>query len=135
MRKPPKEKNMIKVLIVDDTKTVHTFVKSLCKDLLIEFHSVYNGQEAVDCLSDNNRFDLILLDWEMPIMNGPATLFNIKSMGLKCPVVMMTTKNSFENISEMLSQGASEYLMKPFTLDIFLEKVNYALGDEVLDAA
>ena len=76
----------------------------------------------------DSKFDLILLDWEMPVLNGPGTFSEFKKMELKIPVVMMTTKNASEDIQTMLNMGVAEYLLKPFTIDILFEKIEFATG-------
>lgn len=120
---------MFKVLIIDDTKSVHAFVKCLlAKSQGIAVTSVYNGIEALELINKDKAFDLILLDWEMPVLNGPETLKKIKSTALEIPVIMMTTKNKPEDIQKMLEAGASEYLMKPFTIDILFEKIEFVSG-------
>lgn len=126
----------MKILIVDDTKSVHSFVKALlAKHTSLEFVDVFNGEEAIEFLKDAKELSLILLDWEMPKKNGPQTLQELKAMGIETPVIMMTTKNSPDEIRAMLEAGAIEYLLKPFTIDILLEKIAYATGKELSHAA
>ena len=71
----------------------------------------------------------------MPVLDGPSTFAEFNSRGIKTPTIMMTTKNSSEDIAKMLGMGVSEYLMKPFTIDILFEKMNSVLGQEVPYAA
>jgi DNA-binding response OmpR family regulator len=122
---------MFKILLVDDTKSIHAFVKDLLKKKTsVIFRDVFNGQEAIDCLFDSQeKFDLILLDWEMPIKTGPETLMELKKRGCDTPIVMMTTRNSPDEIAQLLEMGASEYMMKPFTADILFEKIEYVCGE------
>ncbi len=123
---------MIKILIIDDTRSVHMFVKKLLSQGHVDqVTSVYNGQEAIDLLKSNTDFDLIFLDWNMPIMEGPETLQNIRKMGIQIPVVMMTTLSSEENINKMLELGVSEYMIKPFTVDILFQKIEFVLGKAI----
>ncbi|MGZ3768342.1 MAG: response regulator transcription factor [Bdellovibrio sp.] len=120
---------MFKILIIDDTKSVHAFVKVLLQKCpSIKTTSVFNGAEALESLKKDGSYDLIFLDWEMPILNGPDTLKKMKEMALNVPVVMMTTKNSPDDIQKMLLLGAAEYLMKPFTADIIFEKISLVTG-------
>lgn len=117
------------VLLVDDTRSVHAFVKSLLsKAPEVEVTSVYNGKEAVEILKSGKRFDAMFLDWEMPILNGPDAFQEMKKIGCTPPTVMMTTKNSPDDIRRMLEQGVSEYMMKPFTIDILFEKLSFVSG-------
>jgi two-component system chemotaxis response regulator CheY len=127
---------MFNVLVIDDTKAVHAYLKSiLSKTPEIVLHGVFNGAEAVERLKKETNFDLILLDWEMPVMNGPETLQWIKTMGIAAPVVMITTKNRPDDIAQMLESGAADYLMKPFTLDILLGKIEMVCGRTFSHAA
>jgi len=77
---------------------------------------------------DLGAFDLILLDWEMPVKDGPTTFKELKTMGLKTPVFMLTSKNNPSDIIQMLEEGVTEYMMKPFTADIVREKITMTLG-------
>lgn len=115
---------MFKILMVDDSKTVHAFVRNLKLPAHFNIKSVYNGQEAIEHISSTQeKYDLVLLDWEMPILNGPETLKQLSDVNFKTPIIMMTTKNNPEDIAYALNLGASEYIMKPFDAEILLEKI------------
>lgn len=117
-------------------KSVHSFVKNLLsKAEGLTVTSVFNGQEALEVLKSGQKFDLIFLDWEMPVMTGPETLRAFSETSLSTPVIMMTTKNTVEDIQNMLNLGASEYLLKPFTVDIIFEKINFVTGKDFKYAA
>jgi two-component system, chemotaxis family, chemotaxis protein CheY len=120
----------MRILIVDDTKSVHFFVKELLKsETGLSFSDAFNGQEALDCVAANEAFDVILLDWEMPVMTGPECLEKLRANGMTSPIVMMTTKNAVDDIRRVLELGASEYLLKPFTCDILKEKIQSVCGE------
>lgn len=126
----------MKILMIDDTKSVHAFVKGLLAPYAsIEITSVFHGAEALTLLKTNSSFDLIFLDWEMPVLNGPDTFAALKAEGYQIPTLMMTTKNKPEDIEKMLNLGVAEYLMKPFTQDILLEKIEFVTGKAVSHAA
>jgi two-component system chemotaxis response regulator CheY len=119
----------VRILITDDSKAVHAFIRSLLEGTPYHPTHAYNGSEALDVLEKNHEaFDLMLLDWEMPVLDGPSTLAELRARGLKIPVVMITTKNDLESIAHALSLGATDYVMKPFTKDIMLEKLAQYLG-------
>ena len=122
---------MFRILIVDDTRSVHAFVKELLKKRPdLTFFDAFNGQEAIDMITSSKEvFDLVLMDWEMPIKTGPESLKEIKSLGYSVPIVMMTTRNAPDEILNLLEMGAAEYILKPFTSDILLEKIEYACGE------
>jgi len=120
---------MFEILIIDDTRAVHAFLKSVLAPFTdLRLTSVANGSEGLVTLQGGKSFDLILLDWEMPVMDGPTTFASLRANGCHTPVIMMTTKNEPDDIARMLRAGVNEYMMKPFTLDIILEKIEFATG-------
>lgn len=119
----------LKILSIDDSKAVHAFLKECLKDSGHQLTTAPSGEEGLKVLADsNNQFDLIFLDWEMPGLTGPEVLDKIKAMGIKTPVIMLTSKNDMTDIAGMLDKGASEYVLKPFTRDIILEKIASVFG-------
>lgn len=122
----------MKILIVDDSKAVHAFVKGLLSGKNIELQHAHNGREGLDRIQESETpFDVVLLDWEMPVLTGPETLEQIKKLPHSPPVIMMTSKNAPEDIEQMISAGASEYIMKPFTPDILINRLSEVCGIEV----
>lgn len=122
----------IKILCVDDSKSVHAFLKQCVSEVCSEFHSVFDGEQAVQLFSSPSPpvFDIIFMDWEMPNKTGPEALVEIKRLNVPTPVIMLTSKNNIEDISSVLSKGAHEYIMKPFTKDIILEKLSFVVGSK-----
>ncbi|MGB0454190.1 MAG: response regulator [Bacteriovoracaceae bacterium] len=121
-------------LVIDDSKHVHSVVQSFLEKKGIKCYSAFDGQLAVKAITDklaneSKHYDLILLDWNMPNMTGPEFLEHVKETKLTtCPIVMMTTENSIEKITFALENGAIEYIMKPFTEDILLNKIEFVIG-------
>lgn len=114
----------MKILSIDDSKSVHAFLNVCMQDSGHSIEHAYNGEEGLTILKSRpDVFDLILLDWEMPGLTGPEVLVEIMKLNVKGPVVMVTTKNAMEDISKVLEIGAREYIMKPFTREILLEKI------------
>lgn len=87
-----------------------------------------NGEQGIEAYKKNAPFDIVFLDWNMPIMDGPTFLeYNQKHKLIQCPIVMLTTENKPEFIYKAISLGVSEYVMKPFTEDIILSKIEMLL--------
>ena len=84
-----------------------------------------NGVVAIDLLEKNIHYDLILLDWEMPVMDGLTFLTIIKEENVApdTKVVMLTSLSKMSNIVKAMDAGADEYIMKPFTPQILLDKI------------
>ena len=117
----------MKIAIVDDSRAVHAFLEDLFSGIAVLDH-FYDGKQVIDFFQNQtNNVDLILLDWEMPIMTGIDSLPKLKLL-TKAPIVMMTSKNNMSDISLAINNGASDYLMKPFTKEIMIEKVNSILN-------
>jgi two-component system chemotaxis response regulator CheY len=127
---------MLQILLIDDTKSVHAYMRLILNKINgVAIESVFNGVEACELLKKNAQFDLIFLDWEMPLMNGPETLRAIGRLNLEIPIIMMTSKNEITDIELALGLGASEYMMKPFTNDIVFEKMKFVMKSELIYAS
>ena len=116
----------MEILIVDDSKAVHNFIKvSLDEYNDLNFTSAFSGKDAIGFIDDQKKyFDIVLLDWEMPIMDGPETIKAIREVNTEVPIIKITSKNKMEDIKMALDLGANDYIMKPFTEDILVEKLN-----------
>jgi two-component system chemotaxis response regulator CheY len=123
----------MKILCVDDTKAVHAYIRSLFAGLPHQIVPVFDGQQALDELAKSgfSGYDVVLLDWEMPVKNGLETLAEIRKINPDLQVVMVTSKNDVNDIIRMLESGANEYVMKPFTKDVLFDKISTLLGKEV----
>ena len=110
-------------LIVDDSKVVRIMARRIVEDLNFTVEEAEDGQVALDCCL-NNMPDVILLDWNMPVMNGIEFLRALRStVGGDQPIVVFcTTETGIKNIREAISAGANEYIMKPFDSELVLSK-------------
>lgn len=120
----------LKVLCIDDSRSVHAFLKQCLGDQAEEFHSALDGNLAIEFFKQNpeKKIDVIFLDWEMPKLNGPDTFRELKKINVSAKIIMLTSKNDPNCIAEMLEAGIDEYIMKPFTPDIIIEKVQIVLA-------
>ena len=83
-----------------------------------------DGQQALDVVTEHPDVDALLLDWNMPVMNGLDMLKALRGRPGHQPVVVMcTTENDMTHITQALEAGANEYVMKPFTEEIIREKL------------
>ncbi len=110
-------------LIVDDSKVIRMVARKMLEDLNFEIEEAEDGQKALDaCL--RKMPDAILLDWNMPVMNGIELLRELrKTSGGDSPIVVFcTTENDMKHIQEAMGAGANEYIMKPFDSEIIQTK-------------
>lgn len=123
---------MLRILSIDDSKAVHAFIRQCLVGKKVALDDAFDGKEGIKFVIEEKRqFDLILLDWEMPEVDGLATLKAFVSNGVTSPIIMLTSKNKPEEIEQMLLNGASEYVMKPFTEDILVEKIESVVGSSI----
>ncbi len=111
-------------LVVDDSKVVRTVSKRIMEDLGFEVVEAINGEKALIICREKIP-DVILLDWNMPIMNGIEFLrkFRQAKEHADTKVIFCTTENDLSKIQEAMSSGANEYVMKPFDSEIIKGKL------------
>ena len=114
----------MRALIIDDSRFVRSYVRSLLERKGIQCDEAANGIAGIDRMHERVSFDLVLLDWNMPVMNGLETLKHIRAEGFsQTKVLMVTTEAENDYIMRALEAGADEYLMKPFDNDALDDKL------------
>ena len=121
----------MRILIIDDSKSVHAYLRQIFAGKDIDLEDAFNGDEGISLIRSRPAYDLVLLDWEMPVKTGPETLTQLKADKYPVPIIMMTSKNAQEDIEQMMAAGAAEYIMKPFTVDILFDRISTVCGIEV----
>ena len=119
------EKLLKKVLIVDDNKlNIKVAARSLDSQEF-EIEECYNGQECLDKILSGNKYDLILMDIMMPVMDGEACISNLKKLNnFTTPVIAVTADAVAGAKEKYLSEGFTDYLAKPFTKAQMKEKLD-----------
>jgi two-component system cell cycle response regulator len=117
-----------KVLTIDDSKTLRLIVTRHLKPFGVEVLEAENGQVGL-AKAQSELPDLILLDYNMPILDGFHTLVELKTdPNLKpIPVMMLTTETVKETVFKLIKLGLMDYIAKPFTRELLLQKVNGVL--------
>lgn len=121
----------MQVLVVDDSMVARSMVKNGLGPAGYEVIQAANGQEALDILQDESaRIGLVLLDWNMPVLNGLDTLKAIKQKKAcgHIKVMMVSTESEDDYIDRALAAGADGYLAKPFTGEELAAKVAAIVG-------
>jgi two-component system chemotaxis response regulator CheY len=123
----------MRALVIDDSRTVRIIVRSILTELGMEVIEAANGREGLDQLRAIDDVGLILVDWNMPEMNGLEFVQAVRADRLydQVRVMMVTTETEQEQVMRALAAGANEYLMKPFTKDVLVAKLSLldVLGD------
>lgn len=111
-------------LIVDDSRVIRKVARQIFEATGYACQEAENGATALDSCKASLP-DFVLLDWNMPVMNGLEFLQELRKLpeGDKPSVVFCTTENDLTHIQEALGAGANEYIMKPFDADIIRSKL------------
>jgi two-component system chemotaxis response regulator CheY len=115
----------VRALVVDDSRVMRSIVARILKQLGWEVTEAGHGQEALAALRTAPDTTLAMVDWNMPVMNGFEFVTAVRAderwSGLT--VVMVTTESEMSHVEKALAAGANEYVMKPFTPEILLDKL------------
>ncbi|CAA2956892.1 two-component response regulator ARR22 [Olea europaea subsp. europaea] len=103
------------VLIVDDDKIIRRIHKVLLNKFGCESHAVENGKEAVDLYVSGKHFDLILMDKEMPVMDGPKATRELRAMGVNNMIVGVTSQGLDSEKQAFTEAGLDYCVQKPLT--------------------
>jgi len=115
----------VRALIIDDSKAMRSILGRMLRGLGFEVVEAANGCEGMEQLQKTGKVDLALVDWNMPEMNGLDFIRTVRSEQSYNGVLLMmvTTETEMENVARALAAGANEYVMKPFTPEVILEKL------------
>jgi two-component system chemotaxis response regulator CheY len=119
-------KKMTKALVVDDSKAVRMILARTIRGLGFDVREAANGVEALKLIEiDKTDLKLVLSDWNMPEMDGLELLKRLRQDPelSSLIVIMVTTETEMAQMAVALEAGANEYVMKPFTKEILIEKL------------
>lgn len=115
----------MRALVIDDSRTVRVIIGKILEELNIEVHQARDGLEALELLKTTPGIELMLVDWNMPRMDGLEFLRAVRAQRAyaNVPILMVTSESEAEQVARALDAGATEYLMKPFTKEILVAKL------------
>lgn len=110
-----------KILVVDDSKLMHKVYEVMLRQYPVVY--AVDGQDALDRLDEHDDIDLVLLDINMPKMNGLEFMDELRNRGKlgKLPVIIISTEGREEDTQRGLEAGAVAYIKKPFRSEEILE--------------
>ncbi len=116
----------MRALIIDDARVMRRIVATTLHDLGFETAQAADGREALDLLEAGERFDLACVDWNMPVMDGLEFVQAVRANRewRDLTLMMVTTESEQGQIVRALAAGAHEYLIKPFTPDALMAKLD-----------
>jgi two-component system chemotaxis response regulator CheY len=121
----------MKILLVDDSRTMRNIQKKVLEGLYpgVEFGEAGDGVEALSAIAGAGaaKFDLVLVDWNMPNMDGHTLVKHIREKDKATPLVMVTTESEKQRVIDAIKAGVNNYVIKPFTPESLGDKVKQTL--------
>jgi len=119
----------MKILYLEDDINLSETVEEYLQDEGFEVYSIYDGDEALDVVYKQN-FDLLLLDVNVPGINGFELLKDLREAGVLTPAIFTTSLSSIDDLSSGYTVGADDYVKKPFSLKELVFRINALLKRE-----
>jgi two-component system chemotaxis response regulator CheY len=116
---------MSKAMVVDDSRAVRMILSRILREVGYEVSEAADGREALTKLSGGDAVSLVLVDWNMPNLDGLGFVRCLRSdpRNAAVKVMMVTTETEVDRMVTALEAGANEYVMKPFTAEIISDKL------------
>lgn len=115
----------MRALIVDDSRAIRRLLSQIVRKLGYEVVEAANGREALAVLAKSQHPDVVLVDWNMPEMNGLEFVREVRDQReyANLPLMMVTSETEVEQVMVALAAGANEYVMKPFDAQTLADKL------------
>ncbi len=115
----------MKALIIDDSRTMRRLLASYLAEFTTEIYEAEDGVKALEQLQLHAPIDLALVDWDMPNMNGLEFIKAVRADPAfnDTKLLMVTSHNSMEDVGEALANGSNDFLMKPMTGEMVVDKI------------
>jgi len=118
----------MKILLVDDSRTIRNIQKNTLATMgHTDVLEAADGMEALSVLTAQ-RPDLVLMDWNMPKMDGITLVRKIRENDKTLPLIMVTTEAEKARVMEALKAGVNNYVVKPFTAETLSEKIDQTMS-------
>ncbi len=116
----------MQALVIDDSSAMRGIIGRLLAKLGFDVFEAAHGLEAMERLGEIGKVDVILVDWNMPVMDGYEFVRRVRADQSydKIPLIMVTTESAMSQMAKALAAGANEYIMKPFDSDMILQKLD-----------
>ena len=113
----------MRVLVADDSLDLSTFLRRALSEEGFTVELAQDGETALHRVS-REQFDVVVLDWMMPGLSGLKVVKSIREHGIATPVLLLTAKDTVDDVVEGLNAGADDYLTKPFKFAVLLARLH-----------
>jgi len=116
----------MQALVIDDSRAVRMLIGNILRDQGFDVDDASHGQEGLEKLRQNPETSLVLVDWNMPVMDGLEFIQCVRQQSAwdAVKIVMVTTETESEQVQRAMTAGANEYVMKPFTREVLVAKLS-----------
>jgi two-component system chemotaxis response regulator CheY len=116
----------MRALVIDDSRTTRIIIGNILREIGMDVLEAANGLEALEQMKFETDIDLLMVDWNMPVMNGIDFVRAVRAdcVNDSVRILMVTSESEAEQVVRALAAGANEYLMKPFNKDILVAKLS-----------
>ncbi len=116
----------MRALVVEDSATIRMILCKYLRLMDIQVVEAVDGRQALDLLKEMSTLDLVLVDWDMPVMNGIDFIRAVRGQRAydPLPLIMVTTRSASEYLPAAMEAGANEYIQKPCSLEALREKID-----------
>lgn len=115
----------MQALVIDDSRALRLLIGKILREQGFEVCEAADGSEGLVQLRANPGIGMVLVDWNMPVMDGLQFIQAVRQEREwdDIRLMMVTTENESEQLQRAIAAGANEYLMKPFTADVLIAKL------------
>lgn len=116
----------MQALVIDDSRAVRMLIGKILREQGFQVCDAGHGQEGLERLQENPEIGLVLVDWNMPVMDGLEFIQAVRRVRTwdSVRIVMVTTETESEQVQRAITAGANEYVMKPFTPEVLVAKLS-----------
>lgn len=116
----------MQALVIDDSRAVRLLVGNILREQGYGVVAAGDGREGLQRLEENPEIRLVLVDWNMPVMDGLEFIQAVRKVRAwdEVRLVMVTTETESEQVQRAITAGANEYVMKPFTAEVLVAKLS-----------
>jgi two-component system, chemotaxis family, chemotaxis protein CheY len=115
----------MKALVIDDSRATRRVISQYLREMQFEVTEAADGQQGLQVLQSNEQPDVVLVDWNMPVMNGLEFIKAVRTdkANRDLPMIMVTTETEMERMALAFLAGVNEYIMKPFDRAMIQQKL------------
>ena len=115
----------MRALVIDDSRAMRSILTGILEEIGFDVEQAKDAEDALSLLEESDRFELALVDWNLPEMSGLDLVKTVRNMSdlEDLRLMMVTTETELARVREALVAGADEYIMKPCDKEMLLEKL------------